>query len=57
MGEDEHATRSERRGEIPVARLVESIKRATLAHRLVLGAIECMDLLTQLVSVDYHRKW
>src|SRR6266508_3692358 len=40
----QHATGSYSRGQIPLARLLESFQSAALAHRGVLGAVECLDI-------------
>ena len=45
----------ERRGEIPLTRALQPLQRPSLAHRLVLRAVELVNLLLQPSPVEAHR--
>ena len=53
--EDGHATRGQGRGEIPVPPALEALQRPLLAHRLVLGPVELVDLLLESTAIELHR--
>ena len=45
----------ERRGEIPLACVLQPLQRPLLAHRLVVRAVELVNLLLQPSPVEAHR--
>ena len=53
--EDDDAARGESRREIPLPRPLQPLERPALAQRLVLGAVQLVDLLLQTVAVELHR--
>ena len=52
--EDDDAAGRERRREIPLPATLEALERSPLAQRLVLGAVELVDLLLQPPPIECH---
>jgi hypothetical protein len=52
--EDHDASGSERRREIPLSSPLQAFERPALSHRIVLGAIELVNLLLELLAIESH---
>jgi hypothetical protein len=50
----QHTTSLERRREIPLAGLLKPLERATLAHRIVLGAVKRVEIALERWSIKWH---
>ena len=53
--EDSHTTGSQSRSEVPLPPALEALERSLLAHRLVLGPVELVDLLLESTAIELHR--
>ena len=53
--EDGHASRGQRRCQIPLPRTLEPLERPSLPHLLVLPLVERVDLALQTIAVERHR--
>ena len=54
--EDDDASVREGRREVPLAPALEALERPALAHRLVLRAVELVNLLLQPASIEGHAR-
>ena len=54
MREDDDTSGSERRREIPLTPPLQSLERSAFSHLVVLGAIELVDLLLELLTIEGH---
>jgi hypothetical protein len=54
MREDDDTSGNERRREIPLAPALQSLERSAFSHLVVLGAIEGVDPLLELLTVEGH---
>ena len=53
--EHSHAAGGESRRQIPLPPAVEALERPLLAHRLVLGPVELVDLLLEPTAIELHQ--
>ena len=55
VGKDGHSAGGQCRRQIPLPPALEALERSALAHRVVLRAIELVDLLLELTAIKLHR--
>ena len=54
MRKDDDASCSERRHEIPLAAALQAFERSAFSQLFVLGAVELVDLLLELLTIEGH---
>jgi hypothetical protein len=54
MRENDNASGSERRREIPLPPPLQAFDRSALSHLVVLGAIELVNPLLELLTIESH---
>jgi hypothetical protein len=55
VGKDGDSASGQGRCQIPLPRALEALERSALAHRLVLRAVELVDLLLESTAIELHR--
>jgi len=54
MREHHHTARGQKRGEVPLARSLQSLRGPRPAELLVLGAVDGVDVIAQAAAIEFH---